>query len=119
MKTFRHSREAQFLFSLAEQQKISVAHLLGLRPNNESVSYNELEWWQARAMIRPLQPERNDIFEARFVGVMAGKKPQDVIMDWFSLDNDPDYIKSIDEQTVRELQEAEARRKAKEHGQTD
>jgi hypothetical protein len=91
--------------------------LLGIRGHHESMSNNELLWWQAYSAVRPLEPQRVDLMESRFVGVMASKAPQEVVIDWFDKKHDPEWRKQRDLEWKRELEELEAKRK--ENGETN
>lgn len=94
---------------------MKVSTLLGFRPNDSVMSYNEILWWEAYGSCRPLAPDRIDILEARLVAVQAGKSPSDVVMDWFTAtpENDKDMELERDAERVKIAKQLESDRKRK------
>jgi len=67
------------------------------------MSFNEMQWWQAYACCRPLEPDRTDMLEARIVGAWCGKDPNVLKMDWFSMENDPEWVLERDKATKERI----------------
>jgi hypothetical protein len=89
-------------FRLAQQQGISIAALMGLRPVGYPMSSNEIGWWAAFRNIAPLSSEIMDIN----IQALTGKN-----IDWFNPMDDEEYA----EHEALELKEKnkEAREKLK------
>lgn len=115
MKAFRNDSYLRFIFQMAEQQRCKVSSFLGLRPNQDCISHNELIWWQAYYGIKPMESTRMDIMEGRIVGVFASKSPHETTIDWFDNERDPEWRKARDLKLKEELEELEARHKAQWH----
>ena len=81
-----------------------------MRPIDEPMSHHELLWWQAYASLRPLQPNREDIAEARIVGVMSGKSPKEVKIDWFDPELDPELKRKRVQEDLEEIRAYKAKR---------
>ena len=81
------------MFRLAQQQGISLAGLLGLRPVSEPMSCNEISWWTVFRSICPLGSEIMDIN----IQALSGKK-----INWFNKLDDEDFLQSEMEE-VREI----------------
>lgn len=77
------------------------------------MSNNEFKWWQAYSMVRPLQATRLDIMEANIIGAFTGSRPSNCLSDWFDPMKDPELKAEKDAETVKELQELEAKNKSK------
>ena len=75
------------------------------------MSNNEFQWWMAYAQCRPLQPTRLDYMEAHILGAFTGSRPSELLSDWFDPMKDPELKAEKDAETVRELQELEAKNK--------
>lgn len=63
------------------------------------MSFNEIQWWQAYASLRPLVPDRVDMLEARIVGSFGGKSPHSIKIDWFSMEHDEEWCLERDKAT--------------------
>lgn len=66
------------------------------------MSFNEFQWWQAYACLRPLAPDRIDIMESRIVGSLSNTVPSN---DWFSKENDAEWCEDRDREARERLKE--------------
>ena len=71
------------MFRLAQQQGISIASLLGLRPVSEPMSCNEISWWTVFRSLCPFGSEMMDIN----VQALTGKR-----INWFDKLDDDEYL---------------------------
>lgn len=61
---------------------------MGIRPKDAPMSWNEVQWWASYRGIVPNMQKRIAIFEARLVGIQAGKSPAQVYLnDWDNFKN--------------------------------
>lgn len=63
-----------------------------------------MQWWQAFHCLKPLESDRVDLMEARLLSAWCqGGKSNNLLMDWFSKDNDEEYVKDRDAATKKRL----------------
>jgi hypothetical protein len=88
------------MFRLAQQQNISIASLMGLRPVSEPMSCNEISWWSVFRSVCPLGSEMMDINVQALTGTS---------IKWFDKLQDDEYL----EDSVSDIREANRLRREK------
>jgi hypothetical protein len=63
-----------------------------------------MQWWQAFHCLKPLESDRVDLMEARLLSAWCqGGKPNSLLMDWFSKENDTEWVIERDTATKERL----------------
>ncbi|MCM8527315.1 MAG: hypothetical protein NE327_12415 [Lentisphaeraceae bacterium] len=90
---------------------MSVASILGQRPESDGMSDNELEWWLCFSFCRPLEPTRQDWMEARLISSYTGISPREARKDWFDPMLDEEMKADRDAKVKEELEELNRKNK--------
>lgn len=78
---------AQVLIRLAQQQNTSISALMGLRPQGEVMSNNEIMWWHSFKSLAPLTSEMDDL-------ILQATCQSKQRINWFNPLNDPEVMEA-------------------------